>query len=150
MPTMKTIISIDPGQTGAIVVRYQDGKISAYSMPETIGDLWDTFCEDFDDPECIMENVGGYVPGNSGPGAVKFAKHIGQLEMALYAAGIPTTKVAPAVWMRAIRVPKLEKKYRKHWIKDAMQRLYPTIKVTLVNADALGILTYYLSRFNHR
>jgi hypothetical protein len=34
-----------------------------------------------------------------------------------------------------------DKKARKNAIKQMMQTRYPNIKVTLVNADALGILT---------
>lgn len=147
----KTIIAIDPGQTGAICVRYPDGKLVTEKMPDTMADIWDlvtSFVFSWLPPaEAIIENVGGYVPGNAGPGSVKFARHVGHLEMALYAAGIPTTKVSPSVWMKALGVPpKMEKGDRKRFIKDLMQRRYPKIKVTLVNADCLGILEWGLKQ----
>ena len=38
------------------------------------------------------------------------------------------------------------KKERKNNVKDMMQRLYPSCKVTLATADALGILTWKLQQ----
>jgi hypothetical protein len=141
------IIAVDPGLSGAVAFSYGIDKTNVDPMPETMADIWDYFkwINDRSEvpPVAYLENVGGYMPGNSGPASVKFSRHIGHLEMALYAAEIPTTKVSPSTWMKALGVPpKLDKAVRKRWIKDAMQRKYPTIKVTLVNADALGILTY--------
>ena len=119
---------------------------------------------------CFIEQVGTYVEGNSGPSAAKFAEHCGQLRMALAGLKIPTEYVLPAKWQIVIiGKPKYEplppiikgespealtrkklrkiilakrKTERKNKIKARMQELYPHLRVTLVNADALGIYHY--------
>lgn len=141
------LIAIDPGATGAIALKDPDDRVFVDDMPETIGDLWEYLFTFYPENNCIcyLEKVGGYMPGNSGPASVKFAKHIGHLEMALYGAKIPCTKVPPQTWMKAIGVPaKLEKTQRKNWIKDYVQRQFPGLKIKVSQADALGILCYAL------
>ena len=139
----KSIICIDPGAKGAVANFYNKDKVFVETMPETIGDIYDFFNQLCYKADAYLENVGHYVPGNSGPAAVSFSRHIGHLEMALLATGIPCTKITPATWMRGIGVPtKLSKADRKRWIKDYVQRRYPKIKVNLQNADALGMLAY--------
>jgi hypothetical protein len=150
----KMIMCIDPGKTGAIACMDQSGRVWVDDMPDTIGDLWSHFeyhKNNIDgDPVAYLENVGGYMPGNAGPAAVNFSRHVGHIEMALYAAGIPTTKVSPQTWMKSIGVPKFtgtkakQKTLRKRWIRDFVQRKYPSLKVTINHADALGILCYAL------
>jgi len=144
-------IFIDPGKTGAICCQDSDGRVWVDDMPDTIGDLWEYFKAIDPSNSCAyLENVGGYMPGNSGPAAVKFAKHMGFLEMALYAAGIPTTKVAPQVWMKALGVPKFagtkekQKTLRKNWIRDYSQRKFPNLKIKVSQGDSVGLLCFVL------
>jgi hypothetical protein len=143
----ETIIAVDPGMSGGVAVLYPDGKVAAEDMPSTMADVWvlfDNLAFNGNLPiRAVLENAGGYMPGNSGPASAKFARHCGNVEMALFAAHIPTETVAPGVWMRGIGVPKLkDKKDRKNWIKDYVQRRFPALKVTLKTADALGILVW--------
>lgn len=150
---MKTLIAIDPGANGALALRTPEGEVEVHKMPGTPKDLLDLLDDltiqdsKMDDLFAVVENVGGYRPGNSAPSAVKFARHCGHLDMALIASEIPHERVAPSVWMRAVlkTVPP-EKAARKNAIKMEMQRLYPGIKVTLWSADALGMLTYLIRR----
>ena len=150
---MKTLLAIDPGASGAIVSRTADGEIRVEKMPDTpmgiLELLEDMTVQDakLDDLFCVVENVGGYRPGNSGPSACKFARHCGHLDMALLATEIPHERVAPSVWMRAVlkTVPS-DKGERKNAIKADMQRRFPMIKVTLWNADALGMLVYLMEK----
>jgi len=139
-------IAIDPGVTGAIVWKDRDQEVVAVKMPDTpkdILELLQDITREAVDSFCWCERVGGYRPGNSGPSSVKFATHVGHLQMALLAAEISHAYVTPSKWMTKVlgTVPK-EKKLRKAAIKQRMQQLYPKVAVTLVNADALGILTY--------
>lgn len=133
------IIAIDPGMNGGIVMDY-----SAVKMPPTMTGIFDLLKERSSSRTyAVIEKVGSYVPGNSGPSAVKFARHNGHLEMALYALGIPTTFVLPTVWMRGIGVPtKLSEKDRKNWIKDFVKKTYPFLNVTLWNADAYAMFIW--------
>jgi hypothetical protein len=146
---MKTLIAIDPGASGGIALRDPHGAVEVHKMPGTPRDILDLLDDltiqdaKMADLQAVVENVGGYRPGNSAPSAVKFARHCGHLDMALIASEIPHERVAPSVWMWAVlkTVPS-DKTERKNAIKMEMQRLYPKIKVTLWSADALGMLTY--------
>lgn len=144
---MTKILAIDPGAAGGIAwVQGESERLEAVPMPEGMtaqGDLLRDlaargFCK------AVMERVGGYVPGNSGPAAVTFARHCGNLEALCYAYGIGLECVAPQTWMRALGTWPKEKAERKRAIKEAMARRYPYLEVTLKTADALGILTYWL------
>lgn len=144
-----TVMGIDPGASGAFAFKFPNGDVGVDKMPDTCQGIHDlveqrTWVDaDIRSLHCYIENVGGYRPGNSAPSAVKFARHCGHLDMVLVSLEVPTTYVAPSPWMRTIlpSVPS-DKKERKNAIKEEMQRLYPKIKVTLWNADALGLLTY--------
>jgi hypothetical protein len=151
------IICIDPGANGAIACQDDQDRVWVDDMPNTIGDLWEyfdgltvPFQGEIPEAKGYIENVGGYMPGNSGPAAVKFSRHVGNLEMALYAAGIMTTKISPMAWMKSLGVPKftgtLQKKktLRKNWIRDYVQRQFPTLKIKVSQADALGLMCYVL------
>lgn len=138
------LIAIDPGANGGIA--WHDGEIvRATKMPESpyllAGELSEISRRTY--RKVYVENVGKYVPGNSGPASVKFARHVGNIEGILAALGISYDFVAPTTWMKSFltTVPK-DKKQRKHAIRDKAQRLFPHLKVTLATSDALGILCY--------
>jgi len=145
---MKSIISIDPGFSGGIVFSDRRGNLTLFKMPEDpkilLGLLRDIFLLAPD--IAVLENVGTYRPGNSGPAAATFARHVGHLEMGILALLSPDTpflRPTPQTWMKVFPgCPKgVEKKSeRKNFIKDSVQTLFPGVKVTLWNADALGIL----------
>ena len=90
----------------------------------------------------IIEKVGNYMPGNSGPSAAKFARHCGHIECACYCLGFSTEQVAPQKWMKALGTMPKDKAQRKRHIKELMARKHPHLIVTLVNADALGIMEW--------
>jgi len=139
------VLAIDPGASGGFAWTDGNGDVCAVKMPATMTeqlDLLRTLALELQ-PTAVMEKVGGYQPGNSGPAAATFARHCGQLEAALYVLGVPVRLVLPTRWMRAIGVPaKLEKGERKNAIKEIVARRFPHLKVTLATADALGMLIY--------
>lgn len=150
------LIAIDPGKNGGITWHFLS-KTHAEKMPETPKDiyifLYDLVCraDRREEVVCFIEKVGGYVRGNSGPAAATFARHVGNLEMALLALHVRHYWVLPSRWMTGfIGVQKYpasmtayqRKAKRKNLIKAKAQGLYPDIKVTLDVADALGILTW--------
>ena len=139
----KPIIAIDPGASGGFAWIDRDGLVSAEPMPDGMTAI----CDRLRGLACIsrhavVEKVGGYMPGNSGPAAATFARHCGHIEAALYCHCVATEQVTPQKWMKALGTWPKDKAERKHAIRDAMQRRYPHLKVTLKTADALGILTY--------
>lgn len=143
------LLAIDPGASGGIAAidTARDWPVCV-KMPETPKDLLETLQGLlYMNPEAraVVEKVGFHVQGNNASASCKFARHCGQLEMALIACGIPFEEVTPQKWMKPMALPK-DKAARKRAIKDAMQRQYPPIKVTLWNADALGILTWWMDR----
>jgi hypothetical protein len=136
------MIAIDPGATGGIAYINADGTVQALPMPEGMTEQIDLIRSlSIHNKQGVIENVGGYRPGNSGPAAAKFARHVGHLEAACYCLGISIDKVAPQTWMKAIGTFSKDKKERKAAIKELMARRYPHLSVTLKTADALGILT---------
>lgn len=140
----KQLVCIDPGMSGALAYFDDDEVVRAENMPPTMPELVDKLrglASAHPDIHCVVERVGGYVPGNSGPAAVKFGRHVGNIEAALYTLAIPTTQIAPSVWMKRLGTLPKDKKDRKNAIKSMMATRYPHLRVTLKNADALGILT---------
>lgn len=160
------IIGIDPGIGGGIAYEVNN-TIYAEKMPSTPKDILEFIrnltqkTDSLFDIMCYIEKVGGYMPGNSGPAAVKFARHVGNLEMALIALSIPHQEVLPTKWQKYLigapnypkipkEVPAKERKRilakrkteRKNRIKRNIQARCPHLKVTLATADALGILFY--------
>lgn len=166
-----TVICIDPGANGCIAeYRPNDSlglQVSVNKMPDTPKDIYTKLASiqnQSDECVCVIEKVGSYVKGNAVHGAVTFAHHCGGLEMALIALGIPIVEeVSPKVWQKPLgpfppnpvrkdydsdRAHKAAmdraKQERKNIIKSKMQKRYPSINVTLWNADALGIATWYM------
>jgi hypothetical protein len=139
------MIAIDPGVGGGIAV-LDDGIVHATPMPEGMSEQVDYLrsLAAIGHKEAILENVGFFRPGNSGPAACTFSRHVGHLEAACYCLGISVVKVAPQTWMKTIGTFPRDKKERKAQIKEMMARMYPHLTVTLKTADALGILTFHL------
>jgi len=141
---MKKVLAIDPGAAGGIAW-VCDGQVWAEPMPNGMTEQADSIRSIIVQNQidtAIIERVGTYVPGNSGPAAATFARHCGNLEAILYMCGVSTIMALPAKWMKSIGALPKDKKDRKNAIKEAMARRYPHLKVTLNTADALGILTY--------
>ena len=164
-------IAIDPGVSGGIAWIDYRGIVQAQNMPLGMTAQVDRLKElatMYGPVSAILENVGGYVPGNAGPGAVKFARHVGNLEAALYAYDMPVLTVAPSTWMKSLgfsvsnylpagykdmpagkakkAVRAKAQRIHKNAIKEAMARRYPHLEVTLNTADALGILTWAMDK----
>ena len=143
---MTSILAIDPGASGGLAWMDEYGVIHAVPMPDEgmTAQIDQIRAIHAQTPigQAILEKTGGYMPGNSGPAAACFARHCGQLEAALYCLGIPTEQVAPQKWQKALGTWPSDKQERKRSIRDAMQRRYPHLAVTLKTADALAILTW--------
>lgn len=121
---------------------------------------------------CYMELVGGYIGEEQpGYRMFNFGKGYGNLEGFLIALGVPFELVSPRKWQQAVgaipvgrqkaiimdsmtpsqrsaekrRVSGLNarlKQAHKNRLKERAQRLFPQVKVTLANCDALLLLEY--------
>lgn len=145
------IITIDPGASGGVAWIETDGYSRAAKMPDGMSTQADflrklSMIEGTGNTKAILEKVGTYVPGNSGPAAATFARHCGHLEAILYCLGLPVHQVTPGVWMKSLGVLPKDKQERKRAIKEMMARLHPHLAVTLSTADALGMLYWYQYR----
>ena len=160
-----SMLAVDPGASGGVAWVDHDGVVNALHMPEGMSEQVGLL-RSLASQGCaygVMENVGFFRPGNSGPAACTFARHCGHLEAACYALGIAVTEVTPQSWMKAMGfgvtkylpdgykdLPDKDRRaaratavrLNKTAIKEAMARRYPHIKVTLKTADALAILTW--------
>jgi len=151
-------IGIDPGKNGAIAW-ISDGKPCVEKMPETLKDLWEII-ESFAFSDCgamrvkysncdckaYIENVTPMPSFGDGPrrsmgatSAFAFGRGVGNLEMALTAAGIPFERVTPLKWQTTMGC---RTGGDKNVSKRKAQELFPSMKITHATADALLIAEY--------
>jgi len=141
------MIAIDPGAGGGIAWRDRDGAAQAVPMPEGMAAQVDAMrglvAALPAGVGAVVERVGGYMPGNSGPAAATFARHCGHVEAALYCLGVPLLAwPTPQKWMRELGAWPKEKGDRKRAIKEWAARRFPRLRVTLATADALALLVW--------
>ena len=142
---MTTIIGIDPGASGGIVVLC-DGRTAAYKMPATERDVWQLLAE-HEPATCYIEKVSSS-PQMGVVSAFKFGRSVGLLHMAAIAAGLRVEFVTPQKWQRALglivkgRGLGQDDTSKKNRNKARAQELYPALKVTHAIADALLIAEY--------
>lgn len=160
-----TPVCIDPGANGSIVVfdASRPGIPVFYKIPETLEGLHHIFTSiriNFRKPRAFLEHNTGFMAGiksstnangeeqsaGVSPKAMfSFGRNTGHLEMALIANDIPVCRVTPIKWQNAALVTTPKKRLMtpaqwKNHLKAEAQRRFPTVKVTLANADALLIL----------
>jgi hypothetical protein len=166
-------LAIDPGANGGFAWRDGEGIVQAEPMPDGMTAIVDWLRKwrvAHPNGTAVCENVGGYVPGNSGPGAVTFAAHCATLDCALYCIGISADRdITPHKWQKHYgfsvskwlpdgykSMPETTKEERKaksavrsaavrmhkNEIREQMQRSCPHLRVTLKTGDALALLGY--------
>lgn len=143
---LKAQMAIDPGANGAIVIQKPNGIVESFKMPDTPKDLFELFksLKTQYDVECMLEKVGG-MPKMGGSSMFNFGQGYGHIEMALIANEIKTTTTSPQAWQKTMLIGTKSKLSTTEWknkLKAKAQQLYPHLKVTLGNADALLILEY--------
>lgn len=142
---MRRLIAIDPGASGGIAWRGDDGVVRAEAMPDSMTGQIDFLRGLALDPAAgvVLERVGTYVPGNSGPAAATFARHVGHLEAAMYTLGLPIVwNPTPVQWQKWVGTLPKDKADRKRAIREWAARRYPHLRVTLRTADALAMLAW--------
>jgi hypothetical protein len=142
---MMPVVAIDPGAAGGFAWMDAAGVVEALPLPVGMTaqiDALRSLATATPGLTAVVERVGGYMPGNSGPASCTFARHCGHLEAALYTLGVPVRQVAPQTWMKSLGALPREKADRKRAIRELMARRHPHLTVTLATADALGILEW--------
>lgn len=161
---MRTRIGIDPGKTGAIcwLVEDEPGVFDELSgvvkMSPTERDVWQLISS-LNNPAnfAFIEKVHA-MPGRKATkgkerqsmgasSAFTFGMGYGGLRMALIAAGIPFETITPGKWQKhfGLITPKgkdLSTGQKKNIHKARAQELFPNLKVTQYNADAILLAEY--------
>lgn len=136
-----TYIGLDPGKSGSICAITPTGPI-AHKMPDTDKDLLDllksVMFSDDGKAVAVLEEVSSS-PQMGVVSAFTFGRGYGKLEMALMAAEIPTDKVRPQVWQKAMRCLSGG---NKGITKARAQALFPTMRLTHATADGMLLAEY--------
>ena len=148
------LIGIDPGKNGALAA-LRSGEIvgedplggrlvCTWNFKDlTEQDIWKLF-EPFSKCSCraLIEKVHSF-PAQGVRSMFSFGQIYGSLRMALIAARIPFEEVSPMKWQKTLEC---QSKGDKNITKAKAQQIYPDLKVTHANADALLIATYLLRK----
>lgn len=145
------ICAIDPGMGGGICF-YKDGlKVTAVNMPQTAKDLWDYFSylkDTYGTYLVCIERVNTWKGDSETPGKSfgieKMLANYNQIVGIVEANDLPIAEISAVAWQRGLGLyfPGTEKQVRKNKYKRYALTKYPSIKVTLKNADALCILSF--------
>lgn len=136
-------IGIDPGANGCIAFLSHDGfvvdvKLAGKTPLDVCNELVAASTATKGPLLAVIEKVASS-PQMGVKSAFTFGKGYGVLLGALAASGIPHVEVTPQRWQKAMGCLT---KGDKNVTKAKAQQLYPSVKVTHANADALLIATY--------
>lgn len=127
-------IGIDPGASGGIVVVNRRGAVEDYfHTPETLMELWSIFeqiTRRYSSATAVIEKVHA-MPKQGATSMFSFGMRLGELLMALTAAGIPFQEVPPKEWQKAFRIvgkkPNESGSHFKTRILTVAHRLFPDV-----------------------
>ena len=141
----KTYIAIDTGKGGAIAVNYNNGEsVVSFNFPDTEHELADIFhniiANSSGEMFCILEKVNA-MPGQGVVSMFSFGQNFGMYKGTLASLKIPFKLIRPLQWQKVVGGLPKDKKDRKNAIKAYSQNLYPHLRATLKNADALAMLS---------
>ena len=143
---MKLYIGIDPGKNGAIAFIPTDGKPWTASFKDaTDKDIYETMRDavvyagfEHAASTAMIEQVASS-PQMGVKSAFTFGEGFGKLVMLMTALEIPFERVRPLKWQTALGC---KTGGDKNITKRKAQELFPEIKITHANADALLIAEY--------
>jgi crossover junction endodeoxyribonuclease RuvC len=142
---MKITITIDPGKSGAIAIRWHDGKIDCHkfeSESETVANLRSVqAAADIEGVPvtAILEKVHA-MPGQGVTSMFSFGANYGFYRGVLQALQIPFEEVTPQHWQKGLGLPRCKGAERKRRLKQLACERYPALKPTMATADALLML----------
>ena len=145
--TKPLIVAVDPGQNGAIVWTQDFVDIQIEKMPSTdveVAQLLASFRLLAKDVEVYLEepSTAGYGPLIPASSIARLAQNFGLIYGASIAMGYTLRRTKPQAWQAAHGLGKKKdhgKKWKNH-LKAKAAEIWPTLDVTLANADALLIL----------
>ena len=136
----KVFIGVDPGKSGAITALVPGSDPVIIRLDGTDWDIVDELRDVTTGEACfaMLEKVHS-MPGQGVASSFKFGQSFGKLEMLLTCLEIPFDYVTPAKWQGDMNC---RTKGDKNITKAAAQRLFPSVKITHRNADALLLAEY--------
>jgi hypothetical protein len=159
--TINCVIGIDPGSNGGIAIFIPGQNVKVVKMPKDITDLRDFFAYYVENykPIVFLEKLSVRPDDVMADGAranmgkmyriQKMMANYEHLKALAETSGIPYVMVHPGKWMSylGLRITsrngvKETKQERKNRYKEFAQKNYPSINVTLWNADALNIMHF--------
>ena len=146
---MIPVIAIDPGAGGALALIYQNNEgdmiAEAYKCPKTTKEMFNTYsycmkAATLHNKECIVviEKVWAF-PTDARSRAFNFGVNYGKWLGIIASENVKPQMVTPKAWQKGYSPLSKEKKERKQEIKQIAEEMFPTVRVTLYNADALLI-----------
>ena len=138
------MIAIDPGVNGGIAWKDVDG-FRAVKMPETDGDIISTLrnLQAAGAQTVVMELPAKAIFGAGHSSLAVLHRNVGFIQGVAMSLGFALLMVPPKKWQKVIgfqKRPGEEQRVWKNRLKEEAQRRFPSVKVTLNNADALLIL----------
>lgn len=161
MMDINCIIGIDPGASGGIAIYIQGANAKVAKMPKDIAELRDFFAyyrENYK-PLVFLEKLSvrpdDITSDDKGTNMGKLYRiqkmmaNFEHLKAMMEAEGVPYVMVHPGKWTSylGLRITsrngvKETKQERKNRYKEFAQKNYPSVNVTLWNADALNIMHF--------
>ena len=140
------IVAIDPGQSGGICWSVDGEPVTCEKMPGTDVEVCQLIADlsfKAKDVELFLEepSTAGYGPMIPASSIARLAQNFGILYGAAVAMGWRIHRVKPQAWQAAHSLGK-KKDHGKGWkahLRARAAELFPTVDVTLWNADALLI-----------
>jgi len=133
---MSLYIGVDPGKSGAIAFVSSTGSAWSIKGDSTHRDMVDAI-RDAQGVQPIAFALIEFVASSPQMGvksAFTFGQSYGALEMLLTACNVPFERITPRKWQDAM---KCRTGGDKNISKQRAQELFPTMKITHANADAL-------------
>lgn len=134
-------LGIDPGKSGSIAAVWDNGEAYSSFAPGdgTEADIWDWLAGlDLENARAVIEKVSSS-PQMGVTSAFTFGRSYGFLRGVLAASKVPYVEVSPQRWQKAMECLT---KGDKNVSKAKAQRLWPKLKITHRNADALLLAEY--------
>ena len=141
------IVAIDPGVNGGLALLDQEGVVTVQKMPGTDYEVVSFLVEVSNtatEIDCYLEEPPLYA-GKNIPGSAigKLMWNTGVLYGAAVCLGWKMHRVRPAIWQKAHTCGTKGERSTTEWknvLKARAAELFPSVDVTLWNADALLIL----------
>lgn len=156
---ISAVIGVDPGKNGGLAVYVPGDSVKTAKMPKDLTDLRDFFAYYVETYKPIVflekltvrpDDITPDASGKANMGKLfriqKMMANYEHLKALIETAGIPYVMVHPAKWQSSLNLRikgvKEEKAERKKRYQQKTQTLYPGVKVTLWNSDALLIMHF--------